>query len=196
MSKPKSQVKFWLTYIVLIVVIIGLAYAVIQVRENNPKPKGATNIQKSLSDFYRRHRNDLGDARMNDNGEFVVDLDTPAQSVSERLKAIPPKPINPKLNPAGMLQNRRFGKDAHLSKVINDYAKKEGLVVIWDLPQDFVVKSSFQVRDTIAGTLKVLRSSIKHNFMEPINIMQCDQKRTIVVTMQATSSLSSYCKAV
>ena len=62
--------------------------------------------------------------------------------------------------------------------VINDYAKNEGLVVIWDLPQDFVVKSRFQISDTIAGTLTTLRGSIKHNFAEPVNVLLCPKKRS------------------
>lgn len=193
MGKKSSQVKFWLIYIVLVCVVIVLAFTLIKVNKDNPKPKTATNIQQSLSDFYRRHRNDDGAAKMNDKGEFVVDLAPAEQSISQRLKGIPSSAANTQRDPAGMLQNRSFGTGSHLSKVINDYAQNEGLVVIWDLPQDFVVKSGFQISDTIAGTLKTLRGSIKHNFAEPIHVLLCPEKRSLIVTMQAPDSLDKYC---
>ena len=193
MGKKSSQVKFWLIYIVLIGVIIVLAFTLIKVNDANPKPKTATNIQQSLSDFYRRHRNDDGAAKMNDKGEFVVDLAPADQSISQRLNSIPSSAVSAQRDPAGMLQNRNFGTGSHLSKVINDYAKNQGLVVIWDLPQDFVVKSGFQISDTIAGSLKILRGSIKHNFSEPIHVLLCPEKRSLIVTMQAPESLDKYC---
>ena len=196
MGKKNSQVKFWLIYVGLIIVIVVLAFTLIKVNKDNPKPKTATNIEKSLSDFYRRFRNDVGAAHMNDNGEYVIDLAVPLESISQRLNMIPSSVENAQRDPAGMRQNRSFGTDAHLSKVINDYAKNEGLVVIWDLPQDFVVKSGFQINDTIAGTLKILRGSIKHNFSEPINVLLCPEKRSLIVTMQPPESLAKYCTAL
>jgi hypothetical protein len=196
MGKKNSQVKFWLIYVGLIIVIVVLAFTLIKVNKDNPKPKTATNIEKSLSDFYRRFRNDVGAAHMNDNGEYVIDLAVPLESISQRLNMIPSSVENAQRDPAGMRLNRSFGTDAHLSKVINDYAKNEGLVVIWDLPQDFVVKSGFQINDTIAGTLKILRGSIKHNFAEPINVLLCPEKRSLIVTMQPPESLAKYCTAL
>ena len=68
--------------------------------------------------------------------------------------------------------------------------------MLWDLPQDFVVKSGFQINDTIAGTLKILRGSIKHNFAEPINVLLCPEKRSLIVTMQSPESLAKYCTAL
>jgi hypothetical protein len=196
MGKKNSQVKFWLIYIGLIGVIVVLAFTLIKVNKDNPKPETATNIQESLSDFYRRFRNDTGDMHKNENGEFVVDLAPPEQSISQRLNTIPSSSASAQRDPAGMMQNRSFGSGSHLSKVINDYAKNEGLVVIWDLPQDFVVKSGFQISDTIAGTLKILRGSIKHNFAEPINVLLCPEKRSLIVTMQSPASLAKYCSVV
>lgn len=193
MGNKKSQIKFWLLYIILVIVIVVLAFILIKVKKDNPPPTTATTIQQSLSDFYRRHRNDVGDAHMNDNGEFVINLAPPVESISQRLNAIQVNKANVQRDPVGMRQNRSFSTGTHLSKVINDYAKNEGLVVIWDLPQDFVVKSRFQISDTIAGTLTTLRGSIKHNFAEPVNVLLCPKKRSLVVTLQPPKSLAKYC---
>jgi len=46
MGKKNSQVKFWLIYVGLIIVIVVLAFTLIKVNKDNPKPKTATNIEK------------------------------------------------------------------------------------------------------------------------------------------------------
>ena len=113
MCNKKSQIKFWLLYIILVIVIVVLAFILIKVKKDNPPPATATTIQQSLSDFYRRHRNDVGDAHMNDNGEFVIDLAPPVESISQRLNAIPVNKANAHRDTVGMRQNRSFSTGTH-----------------------------------------------------------------------------------
>ena len=193
MAKRQGQLKFWLLYGSLITIIIVLALTILKVKKDNPKPAGASNIQKSLTDFYRRYRNDVGPAHLNDNGEFVVDLAPPSQTMSQRIASMPVSAQLDQASTQGMRQNRLFASGEHLSKVIADYAQKERVVVLWDLPQDFVVKSGFQVHNTLTGTLETLRSAIKHNFVEPIHILQCPQRRALVVTLAKPNALRKYC---
>ena len=54
-----------------------------------------------------------------------------------------------------------------------DYAQSEGMQVIWELDQDFIVKHPFQLDDSILGSLKMIAKAIDANFNGEVKAYMC-----------------------
>lgn len=191
----QSNLKFWLVYIVIIVVVVGVALTLLAVRKNNPPPKEAKSIERNFSDFYRRVRNQTGQPELNQNNQYIVKLSAPVETVDERLQTIATVRVG---NTAtqGSAKNRVFAQNKSLRDTLQEYAQQEDILLLWDLDQDLLIKSNFQVSDTVAGTLRLVTSTIRQNFPDEIYALECPSKRTMVVTANKTQFIEKYCTPI
>ena len=191
----QSNLKFWLVYIVIIVVVVGVALTLLAVRKNNPPPKEAKSIERNFSDFYRRVRNQTGQPELNQNNQYIVKLSAPVETVDERLQTIATVRVG---NTAtqGSAKNRVFAQNNSLRDTLQEYAQQEDILLLWDLDQDLLIKSNFQVSDTVAGTLRLVTSTIRQNFPDEIYALECPSKRTMVVTANKTQFIEKYCTPI
>ena len=191
----QSNLKFWLIYIVIIVVVVGVALTLLAVRKNNPPPKEAKSIERNFSDFYRRVRNQTGKPELNNNNQYVIKLSAPVETVDERLQNIETVRVG-NSSIQGSAKNRVFAQNKSLRDTLKEYAQQEDILLLWDLDQDLLIKSNFQVSDTVAGTLRLVTSTIRQNFQDEIYALECPTKRTMVVTANKTNFIEKYCTKI
>ena len=88
---------------------------------------------------------------------------------------------------------RSFKAGNTLREAITRYAEQEGMQVIWDLDQDFIIKYQFQMDNTIVGSLSAIASAIDANFEAEVGTFVCPDQRTLVVTAEITPFLKNNC---
>ena len=96
----------------------------------------------------------------------------------------------------GEYKFRTFKAGNTLREAISSYAEQEGMQVIWDLNQDFVIKHQFQMDNTIAGSLAKIASAIDSNFEGKVATFVCPKQRSLVVTETVTEYLTENCSRV
>jgi hypothetical protein len=185
--------KFWLINIGLIIIVVVLAIVLLVVRDTNAPPPDApeATLADNFEKFARRVRNYRDEDFDDPAAQFSVDVALPSEPLASRIAQMPS--VEATTSTDGALARRTFASNKQLAKIVADYAAQEGLVLIWDLPQDFIVKAPFVIEGTIAHAVKHITSAVKNNFSEPIIAYTCPDKRTFVVTTVALHRESNYC---
>ncbi|QPG06372.1 toxin co-regulated pilus biosynthesis Q family protein [Salinimonas marina] len=193
-SKGYSGTSFWAKQIGLALVLIMVAAGLIYLEGGSDKPDDAAekSVSKGLSDFYREFRQSSS-AGNSASSEFVVDVERNEDGLDEQLKSRASKhrPVTDAW--VGEHKFRSFKAGNTLREVISDYAEKEGMQVVWDLEQDFVIKHHFQVDDTLVGSLTQIASAVDSNFSGDVHAYVCADQRSLVVTARATEFLLEQC---
>jgi hypothetical protein len=93
----------------------------------------------------------------------------------------------------GEHKHRTFKAGSTLRSAITDYAQSEGMQVIWELDQDFIVKHPFQLDDSIFGSLKMIAKAIDANFNGEVKAYMCPRQRSLVITSKSSEYLEKQC---
>jgi hypothetical protein len=203
MSKPGfSNSLFWAKHIGLALILVIVASALIIMQSENesaPVPEGESkekSVSKGLSEFYREFRTSSNEQIKESSGDFVVDVSNSEATLDSQLKAMSSdhKPTNRRW--VGEHKQRTFKAGGTLRESISSFAEQEGMQVIWDLDQDFVIKHHFQVNNTVAGALSDIATAIDSNFAGEVKTYLCPEQRSLVVTENKTKYLSASCTEV
>ncbi|GAB3030682.1 TcpQ domain-containing protein [Bowmanella dokdonensis] len=190
---------FWAKHLGLALALIVIAVLVInidKIRSNAPVPKGQTvnkDPARGLSDFYAQYRSGPSLPLLDPQSDFVMDLnqqDKPLDSRLQEMESIQ-KPASGRWQ--GEHKYRTFKAGGTLREIITNYAQSEGMQVIWELNQDFVVKNNFQVEDTVIGTMNKIARAIDSNFAGTVEGFFCPRQRSLVITDNATDYLRQHC---
>ncbi len=197
-----SPALFWAKHIgmaLALVIVAGIIISLNMENESRPKPEGEEekkSVSKGLSDFYREFRMSSTDPIKDERGDFVLELadqDMPLDEALEKMSS-DIKPISGRW--VGEHKFRTFKAGNTLREAITTYAQQEGMQVIWDLDQDFVIKHQFQMDNTIVGSLKKISSAIDSNFEGEVQTYVCPKQRSLVVTSEVSKFLKNNCKLV
>ena len=193
---------FWAKHLGLALALIIVAGVVIQLQLSNDSEPVAVDqpekksVDKGLSDFYREFRMSSTDPIKDEAGDFVMELsdsdeplDVQLQSMSSDLKPASSRWV-------GEHKYRTFKAGSTLRTAISGYAQQEGMQVIWDLDQDFVIKHQFQMDNTIVGSLAKIASAIDSNFNGEVKAYVCPRQRSLVVTAEQTDFVKANCTLV
>ncbi|TPV62139.1 hypothetical protein FJ444_02390 [Aestuariibacter sp. GS-14] len=202
MKRQPSSAVFWAKHLSLALAVIIVASVVIYLQLSNtgaPTPVDAPaerSVAKGLSDFYREFRMSSNDPVKAEGGDMVLDITPSEQSLDAQLQS-----MSSSLKPAdgrwvGEYKYRTFKAGNTLREAISSYAEQEGMQVIWDLNQDFVIKHQFQMDNTIAGSLAKIASAIDSNFEGKVATFVCPKQRSLVVTENVTEYLTQQCNRV
>jgi hypothetical protein len=161
-----------------------------------PTPEGAPakrSVATGLSAFYEEFRASSVDPIKEEMGDFVMELSEDDKSLDERLQSMSSdaRPISGRW--VGEKKYRTFKAGSTLREVISRYAQQEGMQVIWDLDQDFVIKHQFQLDTTIASAVKQIASAVDSNFDGDVYGYVCPKQRSLVVTANHTEYLNNNC---
>lgn len=199
-TKQYSQTAFWVKHIGLALALILVAAVLIYLQDKgfetgSGTPKEEKSVSRGLSEFYRDFRSS-GSTDDESVGNFVVDLPASEQSLDQQLRK-----RSATLNPArdnwvGEYKYRSFKAGNTLREVITAYAEKEGMQVVWDLNQDFVIKHHFQLKSTLAGSLSQIASAVNSNFEGDVHTYICARQRSLVVTETQSDFLKKNCSRV
>lgn len=191
---------FWVKHIGLALALIIIAGIVISLQDrasNAPRPAGAkekTDISKSMTSFYSEYRLSSNKPHKDDLGDFVMKLNNADQApLNDRLEAMESnqKPVSGRW--VGEHKYRTFIAGTTLREAISSYAQEEGMQVIWELNQDFIVKSQFQMDDTIVGSLHTIAKTVDSNFDGLVQAYVCPRTRSLVITTEETAYLTTHC---
>ncbi|GLX79569.1 hypothetical protein tinsulaeT_29090 [Thalassotalea insulae] len=210
---------FWIKNILFLIVLIALAYYLIanekelfapstqeQVIEA-PLEEGAvatTGTQpavkinqknkaaEGLSRFYANLHgveNEKG-PRVRNN---IVYLDEPKGDLAEILEAkrLTTRPL--RRNWKGSKENRPFRRGQTLHQKLYEYAKNDGLEVIWWLDRDFMVKDPFRIDKDIIATAYQVGQAIGGHFQDGLSTYFCYQQRAIVLIEKDLPYLDEEC---
>ena len=196
----KEASSSWLKHIALaLVVLVGAIVVLIYMPESDDstqasKPKENMSIEENLADFYREFRLSSKDPIQAEYGDFVVSLEQPKKSQTERLVAISNVESPPEENWQGEFKFRSFAKDTTIRVEAMKYAEQEGMQLIWDLSQDFIIRQRFLVENNLLGTLNEVAGAIDSNFIPEVNVYFCNKKRTIVISDRAGTYVKENCQ--
>lgn len=160
-----------------------------------PKGEGKNKAADGLSNFYAQLNPDLGTSgpKIRNN---VVYLPDPSGDLVKTLEArrMVTRPLRKTWQSARVARPFRLGET--ILQKLTEYAKEEGLSIIWWLNRDFLVKSPFRVKKTISRTAFQLAKSVEGHFQNGVNVFFCYQQRTIVVIDEPISYLVDECLLV
>ncbi|NVK54920.1 MAG: TcpQ domain-containing protein [Alteromonadaceae bacterium] len=199
-KKPTTSV-FWAKHLALAVIVVIVAAVVIHLQMNlssQPKPVDAPDersVARGLSDFYSEFRM-TNEEPVFEGADMVLDMAMSDESLEERLESMSSeaKPVDDRW--VGEYKYRTFTAGNTLRKAISAYAEQEGMQVIWNLKQDFVIKHQFQMDDTVAGSLATIASAIDSNFEGKVATFVCPKQRSLVVTEEMSEYLTTECNRV
>jgi hypothetical protein len=197
--KPSSESMFWMRHValaLLIIVVGGVVIFLQQRSESMPKPEGevkSRSLSENMTKFYSEYRLSSRRPREDGLGDFVLEVkesDTPLNERLQKMESLQ-NPISGRW--VGEYKHRTFKAGTTLRSAITDYAQAEGMQVIWELNQDFIVKEQFQMEDTILGSLKTISSAIDSNFTGKVKAYVCPKQRSLVITQKESDYLNKHC---
>lgn len=195
-----SDSSFWLKYVLLSLMIIAVAVALLIMQQNIQSTvlpeddTGKKSISSNMSRFYANYRLSSRYAREDGLGDFVTKVKTSDIPLSERLQKMESlqNPVSGKW--VGEHKDRIFKAGGTLRNGITNYAESEGIQVIWELEQDFIVKYSFELDDTLLGSLKKIGKAIDANFDGEVKAYMCPRQRSMVITSKSSEYLEKRCE--
>lgn len=191
---------FWLKHVLLALMIIGVAVAVLimqQSQQSSAFPEGVPGkrtISSNMSQFFSNYISSSRYTNESRVGDFVMNVKTSDIPLSERLKKMAnlQKPVPSKW--VGEYKHRLFKVGGTLRGSITNYAQSEGMQVIWELEQDFIVKYPFQLDDSLLGSLKEIGKAIDANFDGEVKAYMCPRQHSMVITSQSSTYLEKQCE--
>ena len=198
-SKKYSNTLFWAMHLGLAMILIVMATVVLILQNSNDSeliPEGASgpkSLSENMTDFYAEYRLSSRHPREEGIGDFVMEVNPSEIPLHERLKKMESlqKPMSDRWE--GENKHRRFKAGSTLRGAITDYAQSEGMQVIWELDQDFIVKHQFQMDNSILGSLRMIASAIDSNFDGQVRAYFCPKQRSLVITENETEYLKQNC---
>ena len=202
-QKGFSSSLFWVKQIGLALVLIIIAGVLIVMQDSSPDdepvteaPEEKKSVASGLSEFYREFRMSSSKPIEEEEGDFVVDIDNADVPIDDKLRAMSgeSRPVNKEW--VGEHKHRSYQTGSTLREAISTYAEQEGMQVIWDLNQDFVIKHHFQIDDTIAGSLANIANAVDANFDGDVKAYLCPRQRSLIVTAEQTEFVKANCQVV
>lgn len=191
---------FWIKHLILALIVLAAALFVLRYNpENSDQPIRASGqdsdvgIEENLASFYRNFRLSSKDPIQEEFGDFVVALPKPEGSQTERLIAIASLEQPPSETWEGEFKFRSFAKDTTIRTEALKYAEEEGMQLIWDLNQDFIIRQRFLTENSLVGSLDEVAGAIDANFVPEVHVYFCNQKRTIVIAASAGTYVKENC---
>jgi hypothetical protein len=198
-NKQISNSLFWLRHVMLGLMIIAIAVVVLLVQQSNEsaaRPEvdsGKKTIASNMSDFYADYRWSSRYPREEELGDFVLGVKISDKPLGERLQNMESLE-NPVLGIwVGEYKHRIFKAGSTLRNAITEYAQSEGMQVIWELDQDFIVKHPFQLDDSLLASLKLIGKAIDANFDGEVKAYMCPRQRSLVITSKSSEYLEKQC---
>ena len=129
-------------------------------------------------------------------GNFVIETGGVDPQLDSKLESMSSLNTTVDTSWTGEQKFRTFKEGSTLREAISTFAQAEGMQLIWNLEQDFIIKHQFQLDNTVAGSLAKIASAIDSSFEGQVNAYLCPEQRSLVVTAEETEFLSTRCTLV
>ena len=183
---------FWVRNITLLVVLGGLAYAILTKPDFLIRKDSANVAAEGFSEFYGKIRGSIADGAR-ELSEFKLSLpdtsDRLTQQLMQRSKVVVPGDKNWR----GLVTNRRFREGDTVKTKLTEFARAENTELFWTLPRDYVVKQYFQTDTTLIETIYEIAVAIAPDFSSPVLAYYCPRERAAVITDKQNDYLRQNC---
>lgn len=196
MAKVSSNLMFWVRHISLAVVLIVVAIVVINLQNKAASKRDgpSKNVTSNMSNFYSKYRQSQTKPIEDETSDYVMKLnETSDRNLNDRLKDMESIEQSVTGRWVGEHKFRTFSAGSTLRESITSFAQNEGMQVIWELDQDFIVKNHFQMDDTIVGSLHKIARTVDANFTGTVRAYVCPRNRSLVITDKESDYLLKYC---
>ena len=195
-KKPPSNAQFWLRYLLLSlgVIVVGVTLIILLNREGSMNGEPAKDPAAGMSKFYADYRMSSSQPRPKDLGDFVIEVEEPEEGMDNRLSDMESLQSNIPRGWVGEYKFRDFKAGSTLRESISAHAQNEGMQVLWELDQDFIIKVQFQIEDTIVGSLHKIAGAIGANFDGDVETWFCPRQRALVITNKQSNYLLQHCE--
>lgn len=196
----KKVSTFWIKHAVLALIVLASTLIVLVYVPEDAAQSGMSgadskeNIADNLARFYEEFRLSSKDPIQEEFGDYVVALEMPEASQTEQLIAISTVNSPPEDNWQGQYKFRSFAQGTTIRTEAMKYAEQEGMQLIWDLNQDFIIRQRFLSENSLLATLDEIAGAIDANFVPQVNVYFCNKKRTIVIAEDAGTYVKDNCK--
>ena len=197
-NSASSNSIFWMKHVMLAILILVIGGIVLYLQSTRvstvrPEGEGPRSIAENMSNFYADYRDTSKNPHKEEMSDFVLPVKTPQEPLTARLRKMEriDKPASGRW--VGEHKHRSFKSGSTLRGAITDYAQSEGMQLIWELEQDFIIKHTFQLDDSILGSLRQIASAIDANFDGDVKAYMCPKQRSLVITEKASPYLTKYC---
>ena len=183
---------FWIRNITLLVLLGGLAYAILTKPDFLIRKDSANVAAEGFSEFYGKIRGSIADGAR-ELSEFKLSLpdtsDRLAQQLIQRSKVVVPGDKNWR----GLVTDRRFREGDTVKTKLTEFARAENTELFWTLPRDYVVKQYFQTDTTLIETIYEIAVAIAPDFRSPVLAFYCPRERAAVITDKENDYLRKNC---
>ena len=183
---------FWIRNITLLVVLGGLAYAILTKPDFLIRKDSANVAAEGFSEFYGKIRGSIADGAR-ELSEFKLSLpdtsDRLTQQLMQRSKVVVPGDKNWR----GLVTDRRFREGDTVKTKLTEFARAENTELFWTLPRDYVVKQYFQTDTTLIETIYEIAVAIAPDFSSPVLAYYCPRERAAVITDKENDYLRQNC---
>ncbi len=197
----KKTTIFWAKHLVLALIVLLVAVFVLRYNPENSSnqssgqsSEASGSIEENLSRFYEKFSLTSKDPIKEEFGDYVLPLVVSDASQTQQLVAITAIATPPEENWEGEYKFRSFAKGTTIRIEAMKYAEQEGMTLLWDLNQDFIIRHRFLSENSLLGTLDEMAGAIDANFSPEVNVYFCNQKRTIVIAEKAGKYVNDNCK--
>lgn len=198
-NRAASEIVFWGKHLALALALIVVAAVVISLQDlkvEAPTPEGKEEKQSpagGMSKFYAQYRLSSSKPHEEEISDFVMSVNTDARPLTERLKSMEKNqnPVSGRWE--GEHKYRTFGEGDTLREAITTFAHNEGMQLMWELEQDFIIKSQFQMDTTLVTSLHKIAKAIDSNFDGDVMSFVCPRQRTLVITAEVSDYLKTNC---
>jgi hypothetical protein len=94
----------------------------------------------------------------------------------------------------GEKKNRAFRKNHTLYQKLDEYAKEEGLELVWWINKDLVIKDPFRINKEILGTAFQIGQALNGHFPNGVSTYFCYKQRNLVVVEGRRKYLDNECR--
>ena len=183
---------FWIRNITLLVLLGGLAYAILTKPDFIFRKDSANVAAEGFSEFYSKIRGSIADGAR-ELSEFKLSLpdtsDRLTQQLMQRSKVVVPGDKNWR----GLVTDRRFREGDTIKTKLTEFARAENTELFWTLPRDYVVKQYFQTDTTLIETIYEIAVAIAPDFRSPVLAFYCPRERAAVITDKENDYLKQNC---
>ena len=173
--------------VVVILIIVGFVYWGTEGggTEDNPVAKG-------VAKFYAEVRQAVkpGSTRLDD---YTIELPDSIQSVSDRLeeRAMKVEPASPTWQ--GKIKKRTFNENDTMKTALENFARAEGVEIIWDLKYDYIIKNHFSERGNLKSLVDKVSRVVATDYSGTVYSHFCPKERSLVISDKKDPYIEQAC---
>lgn len=145
---------------------------------------------EGFTNFYRAYRAQAPALP----SQYVIELGESDIDINHKLKELQRNTVMPKPGWRGGNKTRVFNQGMTLKSAFSFYSQAEQMELIWLLPRDYVIKSTFHVRGDLLTVAQTIARSVNNDFKGQVRAWICPGARAIVLTEHVEAYLSENCQ--